>query len=523
MRSLDPSTLGKAHIQLELLLTTILFVSREGFRLALTRNVVPTNWTVAWLTLPLVTLISTSVLAWHLLKATKSLGTNDYRLAGVLTIAASWIEACAEPVVLFFLRRMQVPVRATAESIATVVKTLATVIGLKVFSTEWQVTALGLAQLVYAVTYAVYLYWRAYAAGDEWKRLVPGSKMSSLPSFGSSSFWQQLDRDTCYMVMVFTLQGLFKHLLTEADRIVLATVADSYDQGVYAMGASYGGLAARILLQPLEENARLLWSRLASRADNEKGQGIDELKDSYTTLVKLVLYVGLTFACIAVNFTNLLLNFLAGRKWGSNEEAAVVLSAFCVYTAFLSLNGMTEALVYGVASTFNKEGKRNGGGEMGRLSIVHTVTGVTFAVSSSFLVTRYGTVGLVGANCLAMSIRSLYSLFFAARYFEEHGQKEKQAGTLIRGISPHPVVLLGFLLAWVATRWSLRPLVENGYHLRLDIRNKEWVQLTCQHLAVGILCAIGIFSTAALVDRSFLRSLRGMVARQSHSQRPKQE
>ena len=45
IRALDPSTLG-TNIQLELLLTTVLFISREGFRLALTQNVLTENWTV---------------------------------------------------------------------------------------------------------------------------------------------------------------------------------------------------------------------------------------------------------------------------------------------------------------------------------------------------------------------------------------------------------------------------------------------------------------------------------------------
>ena len=48
IRSLKPSTLG-ASIQLELLLTTVLFISREGFRLALTQNVIAETWTVGLL------------------------------------------------------------------------------------------------------------------------------------------------------------------------------------------------------------------------------------------------------------------------------------------------------------------------------------------------------------------------------------------------------------------------------------------------------------------------------------------
>eukprot|EP00538_Stauroneis_constricta_P001401 CAMPEP_0119549682 /NCGR_PEP_ID=MMETSP1352-20130426/3330_1 /TAXON_ID=265584 /ORGANISM="Stauroneis constricta, Strain CCMP1120" /LENGTH=106 /DNA_ID=CAMNT_0007595285 /DNA_START=18 /DNA_END=334 /DNA_ORIENTATION=- len=37
----NPEILGKANIQLELILTTVLFVSREGFRLSMTKNLSP--------------------------------------------------------------------------------------------------------------------------------------------------------------------------------------------------------------------------------------------------------------------------------------------------------------------------------------------------------------------------------------------------------------------------------------------------------------------------------------------------
>jgi oligosaccharide translocation protein RFT1 len=301
------------------------------------------------------------------------------------------------------------------------------------------------------------------------------------------------------MTLVFTIQGFFKHLLTEADRIVLAAVSDNYNQGVYAMGSSYGGMAARILLQPLEENARLLWSRQASRKDSSK-----DLEQSYTVLVKLVLYIGLIFSCIAVNYTNLVLNILAGRKWGSNAEAAGVLSAFCVYTAFLACNGMTEAFVYGVTTS---------GVEVGRLGMAHTLIGVVFALSAPSLVSSYGTVGLVGANCVAMSMRSIYSLHFASRYF---GERESTSPSLalrrlLRKLSPHPVVLGCFVLAWVSTRWTLSRLQETDLHTRLDFQDKEWLFLTGQHLAAGVSCVVGIASVAIAMEVAFIRSLRSMV------------
>ena len=473
-RVLDPATLGKANIQLELLLTTVLFISREGFRLALTKNVAPENWGVAWLTIPVVTLVAGGALVWHLSVAKD----KDYQIAGVLYCIASWIEGCTEPAVLYFLRNMDVPKRASAEGLATVAKTVAIVLALQYVETQWHVTAFGTAQLIYAIVYATYLYSKA------WSQLIGPSK--------------SLEIKTCWMSLVFTLQGFFKHLLTEADRIVLAAVSDSYNQGVYAMGSSYGGMAARILLQPLEENARLLWSRLASR------NNIDDLKQSYTVLVKLVLYIGLVFSCVAVNYTNLLLNVLAGRKWGSNPEASSVLSSFCVYTAFLACNGMTEAFVYGVTTS---------GKEIGRLGMAHTITGVVFALSAMQLVATNGTVGLVAANCVAMSIRSIYSLHFAARYF---GQREFEPTyvtmqRLVRDASPHPVVLATFVFAWLATRWSLSRLQVAGLHQVLDIKSKEWLLFTGQHLAIGISCVVGTASVAASLEVAFIRSLKSMI------------
>jgi hypothetical protein len=100
-------------------------------------------------------------------------------------------------------------------------------------------------------------------------------------------------------------------LTQEADKIVLTTISDSYFQGVCAMGAAYGSVvAARILLQPLEENARLLWSWLVSVGDNAA------LEQSYEMILRFFVYIGLVFGCVTVCYTNLLLNALVGRTWG---------------------------------------------------------------------------------------------------------------------------------------------------------------------------------------------------------------
>jgi len=530
----DPRVLGRTSIELELLLNTVLFVSREGFRLALTgqrkrrqprkgQNDAPDEdnsevWNnVAWLSVPVSAIISTIALLFHLYVSTavgidgadkrtaQQDATNaDYRLSGILYCLACCIEGLGEPPVLHALASMNVSLKAKAEGFATLGKTLTTVLALKYFVSPtdeqqgWPITSFGIAQLIYSIIYTTYLYSRS-----KWASIKPSIDFRRL------SIATTFDTTMLYMVLIFTIQGLFKHLLTEGDRIVLTTLSDAYDQGVYAMGMSFGGIAARILLQPLEENARLLWSRPSSRDgnanDKHKGQG----DESYTVLVKLVLYVGFVFSFIAVNYTYVLLNIVAGPKWGGNPEAATVLSGFCVYTAFLAWNGMTEAYVYATASS---------GSDVGELGLAHTIVGFIFAAVASWAVAANGTVGLVIANCVAMFCRAMYAVAFAARYFcrsnAAHPTQAKRSTlpcfiSLIAKMLPHPIVVLMFVASFCATRWSQARMMRQVHESDAARPGTGlWYRLALEHVAVGASCAIGIVACAYSVEGNFRRALK---------------
>ena len=49
-----------------------------------------------------------------------------------------------------------------------------------------------------------------------------------------------LDRKQVGMAFVFTQQSLFKHLLTQGDKIVLTLASSLFNQGVYAVVTNYG-------------------------------------------------------------------------------------------------------------------------------------------------------------------------------------------------------------------------------------------------------------------------------------------
>lgn len=186
-------------------------------------------------------------------------------------------------------------------------------------------------------------------------------------------------------------QSLLKHVLTEGDKIVLARATapdrggnsgDSggrggslREQGVYAIASGYGSLAARLLFQPVEEAARLMFSKLGAEGvgadavempagaklaagdvgaapgqdagrgqdtgidnengkctarDNDRDSGIDvgggggdggratrtRMAALLATLLKLVLTAGLVFVCFGFHYTETLLRLLLAGKGG---------------------------------------------------------------------------------------------------------------------------------------------------------------------------------------------------------------
>ena len=498
IRMLDPATLGRASVQLELLQTTVLFLSREGFRLALTRNVSEKNSSVAWLSIPTGTVMSLLALTFHLYHSQSldqpesdpspsengdSSNPLDYRVSGILYCVACWIEILGEPAALNSLREMNVTLKVTAESMATVSKTVALVVFLHYLQTDWPVTAFGLSQMVFGTVFTSFLYFQTWGQ-LQWPKT------------------SALDANACYLTLVFTLQGCFKHFLTEGDRIILTTMSENYNQGVYAMGSSYGGMAARILFQPIEENCRLLWSRLAQeQVDKSEGKkSTAKLEDSYTLVIKFVLYVGFVFSFLAVNYTEILLNLLAGKRWGTNFEAVATLSAFCVYTAFMAWNGTTEAFVYACMKS---------GSDISRLGLAHTIVGVMFAVVGPFAVQCYGTVGLVTVNCLAMFLRSMYSLYYASQFFGVHNSKSawRIMGNLLPRMFPHPIVMAAFALSYVATSFSLHDLRTTTAELDIPVGSAAWFRYALRHIGVGISCAIVVLSTSFSLEKDFRRGI----------------
>lgn len=151
-------------------------------------------------------------------------------------------------------------------------------------------------------------------------------------------------------------------------------------------------------------------------------------------------------------------------------------------TAFLALNGITEAFVYGIARS---------GRDVGKLGVAHAVVGGVFASIAPSLVKSHGAIGLVAANCISMMIRSMYSIHFALAYFAMAGRHGSRACILFR-ILPNGIVSIAFGTSFFLTRLS-------AHTCEAQIANgKSWVVAGAHHIGVGVL---SIAVTAILIYR----------------------
>lgn len=220
VRLASPAIFGIAAIQFELLLSSILFLCREGVRLALLRTPEPSHRTpTPSLKLenqkpargnqsvktakpvqdpthepePFLTVAEDSRLASNI-STLPFLGgipialglallyykqANDetssqpnFLLAIVIYVGAAIIELAAEPLYIRAQNELLFGLRVTSEGTGVILRTLTTVTVLLLAPTQWNLLAFALGQLAYALSIFV-VYWSAYRRDSCVLRLWP--------------------------------------------------------------------------------------------------------------------------------------------------------------------------------------------------------------------------------------------------------------------------------------------------------------------------------------------------------------
>ncbi|KAF4629361.1 hypothetical protein G7Y89_g8788 [Cudoniella acicularis] len=455
LRYLSPELLG-ISTQLEVYSISVLFFARESLRVAIQRQTddaqhgskekkqerLPAGHvdgrTTAGKTQAIVNLAYVSIplgisfatgLAWlYLLSETAKtarLETTYFHAALTLYGHAAIWELFAEPCFVVVQHKSQYRIRAAAEGTATLLRCLATC-GSAIWASrnghDLGVLPFALGQATYAVSLWLVYIWSVHSY------IVKLQNKANTSSDASAYILSYFSRPLLALGTSIFVQSIVKHILTQGDTILITYLASSTDQGIYALANNYGGLLARLILQPVEESSRNYFGKLLSTVDGPLSKDtISKARMSLLSLLKSYVLLSVCVLSAGPTVAPLLLNIVAGPRWASSG-AGEVLATYCYYIPLLAINGVTEAFVSSVATE----------SEVNKQSVWMLAFSAGFA-GSAFIFLRVlalGAQGLVWANVLNMTFRIVWSTAFIAQFLKRHGSNFE-----LNEIIPRPVTI----------------------------------------------------------------------------------
>lgn len=451
IRLISPRVFGISAF-LEFIVSMVLFFSREGERLSIqrTREISPgstgsmklrkgkyiegtTEGTLQSIInfgyIPLVVggPLSVVILAWQYNSQTfqESLLILPYYRATIFLVWLLMIlELAAEPLYAINQFQLNFGKRSKHESIGVFGRCIITFTVITVVLRTSRVSNLeydGLAVMAFAFGqfgYSLLIFLQYHLSfAKENRRKLPEEQNSLLISkIHTQSETGDYYFDTKILAIwrsLFILM-IFKHFLTEGDKLLINYLCTVEQQGTYAVVCNYGSIIARLVFQPIEESLRLLFTKMLSIKSDEN------IKKSYHIMRYLgIFYLNLSLLIGIAGYTNaayFLLILLGGKasKW-ANTGIFDIFPQYILYIPFLAFNGILEAFFNSVADS----------SDIRRFSIFMSL--LTFIVLCSLYVfishLGLGLSGLILANALNMVLRIGYCSIFIISFYSRNGLK----------------------------------------------------------------------------------------------------
>lgn len=266
VRLATPQTFGTAAIQFELLLSTILFLSREGVRNALLRSSVKnkkTDSNVAlvenislipvFLGIPVAGL---TALVYIQSASTTTASQPHFHLSVAIYALAAILELLSEPLYIRAQNELKLNVRVRAEGAAVVSKATITFLVLAFASGELALVAFAVGQAAYGLSLLV-VFWGVYRGDINYVPKRVQTKLHDkyvsclrcifhhlthpqMTSNQNSITTLYFDVELLGLSVAMTGQSVIKHFLTEGDKFLVSRLSPLEDQGGYAVASNYG-------------------------------------------------------------------------------------------------------------------------------------------------------------------------------------------------------------------------------------------------------------------------------------------
>lgn len=533
LQYLSPGHLGLA-VQLETLSTSILYTARESLRVALQRRPQPARTrdgslssahlqsciNVAYLVIPLGTLLALVSGSWYFRKVGPEVyQSQDFELAFGLYVLATVLELCSEPFFVVALQFELVGVRARAETTASIARCLAacgTALVMVKQSKSMSVLPYAAGQVCYAVCLLLVYSAAAVQQARTEQFSVTLSKITRVQSH-EVYYLSVFSEPLLSLAATFYGQSVFKWLLTQGDVLILSFFADLNDQGIFALASNYGGLASRLLFQPVEESSRTKFGRLlAGHTVMKTPQGSQKPTDnavqtndkaavqalSYlaNTLRGYLLLVMIPCISILPHAFPIMIRLLLGprSRWNAPQTTAL-LTAYSYYIPLLAVNGILDAFVSSVA-TKTQLAKQS-------LNMI-VVTAIYLAVAYVGMTwLQLGAVSLVYANMLNMILRIVYAIMFIHHWTsvqQAHKPDTSKFNSMFRDFLTTSSVSWTLLVAAISTDYLLRNPTITRIRSGQTIRGVDVSELA---LLAGAVATMAVTMLAATTERKYLTDL----------------
>jgi len=512
VRNTAPNLYGRASVNFELFLSSMLFLSREGIRLAILR-VNSTVWgemrarqsIINLLWIPAV-LLSVLLAGLYITK----LGDEDFNVIVLYNLGAL-LESVAEPWFCYGLVTGDIRPRIYGEGAACVVRALSTVVF--VVYQERGMLGFGLAQLLYGFSYSLVLIVSSMLLTKQTDSL---SIVDFLPRFSpQETVLYNVGGENFKVAIEMLSTVVLKHLSTEADKIVLSFSVSHYDKGVYAVVNNYCSLVARMVYFPMEETVRLIFPKhlrdMHSLIQEEfKGEGTvvdsslrlkieDKLKSMFEFLcsvIQLIFVFGLIVALFGPFYSKLFVLLFLGPKWYSDDVVKTT-SCFSFYILVMGVNGVTEAFVQSIIDRKH----------LYMMPVTLAASSILFAISSSYLIGYVGTCGIVLSLIFGMICRIVFNFNFICNCFNSpHEYFRIQIKPVTVNLTNMTILPYKFLLLLILTALALSSSLK--FLSTSDPSSgtgspREYLLADMLHVITGIFCLIALVSFLLLIDTDY--------------------
>lgn len=367
VRTTTPAVFGAANVQLELVLSVVLALARDGVRATVMRrrDKLARVHNLALLPVLIGGAMATGVgYAYVRFLAPDALVAQGSALPASVALycLGAMLELLSEPLHTYALSLDgYVRIRVAMEASAVLARAAVAVALLHPAGLAWlahtythydpaplgpeayALVAFSLSRTVYgAMLFVTACVGITYTAS--WRQVV----QTLLPAREAP-----LDAETRELVLVNSAQAVLKFVLTEGDKLAVARLTTLEEQGGYALASNYGSLLARTVFQPVEESARLYFSNALGQNDKAQAPSAHAYETSATflgVLFRLHTLLGLGLLTFGPPLAQPFLMVVAGPRWATPpSHAASILASYCYYLPVMGINGIVEAFLQSTA------------------------------------------------------------------------------------------------------------------------------------------------------------------------------